>query len=72
MIFSVVFGLIIGFFYFFPSVLAKCRHHRDVQVIMAINLFLGWTLIGWFVALIWAETGNEDQGPRKKYRTGYL
>lgn len=35
--------------YFLPTLLA--RHDRGV--IFLINLFLGWTIIGWAFALIW-------------------
>ncbi len=38
--------------YFLPTILA--RHKADFMGIFLVNLFLGWTVIGWFVALIWA------------------
>jgi hypothetical protein len=40
--------------YFLPSVLALARNKRDTLAIFLLNLFLGWSVIGWFVALIWA------------------
>jgi hypothetical protein len=47
------FGL--GFvFYFLPSIVAFARSKRDLLSIFLLNLFLGWTLIGWIVALVWA------------------
>ena len=36
--------------YFLPTILA--RHKADFMGIFLVNLFLGWTVIGWFVALI--------------------
>jgi len=41
-------------FYFLPSILAIARHKRDTTAILLLNLFLGWTAIGWIVALVWA------------------
>jgi len=39
--------------YFFPSIVAILRRVHIGQVIV-INLFLGWTLIGWVSALVLA------------------
>ena len=45
----------IGFvLYFLPSIIALARQKRDLLSIVLLNLFLGWTAIGWIVALIWA------------------
>jgi len=40
--------------YFLPSIIALARSKRDTLAIFLLNLFLGWTLIGWIVALVWA------------------
>lgn len=40
--------------YFLPSIIALVRGKRDITAIILLNLFLGWTVIGWVVALIWA------------------
>jgi hypothetical protein len=40
--------------YFLPSILAFARHKRDTTAILLLNFFLGWTMIGWVVALVWA------------------
>jgi len=40
--------------YFLPSIIALARSKRDLLAIFLLNLFLGWSVIGWFVALIWA------------------
>lgn len=42
--------------YFLPSIIAKARHHHNQTPIVLVNLFFGWTAIGWIVALIWAFT----------------
>jgi hypothetical protein len=48
-----IFGL--GFaMYFLPSIVAVARNKRDTSAILLLNLFLGWSVIGWIVALIWA------------------
>ncbi len=40
--------------YFVPYVVAKQNKKENSQAIGALNLFLGWTLVGWVVALVWA------------------
>jgi Superinfection immunity protein len=40
--------------YFLPSILALARNKRDTTAIVLLNFFLGWTMIGWVVALVWA------------------
>ena len=44
--------------YFLPTVVALIRGHLSALAIFLLNLFLGWTLIGWIIALIWSCTGN--------------
>lgn len=39
--------------YFLPSVLAATRDHPAANGVFAVNLFLGWTVVGWVVALTW-------------------
>lgn len=57
--FPFLFGPFFGFgfvIYFLPTIVALVRHKRKVVSILLLNLFLGWTLIGWIVALVWAST----------------
>ena len=42
--------------YFLPSFIALFRNHHDFAAIAALNLFLGWTFLGWVVAFCWALT----------------
>jgi hypothetical protein len=52
-LFFPIFGF--GFvMYFLPSIIAIARSKRDITAIVLLNFFLGWTMIGWVVALVWA------------------
>jgi hypothetical protein len=42
--------------YFIPTVVANGRRHHNTMAIFVLNLFLGWTFIGWLAALVWACT----------------
>ena len=42
------------FFYFLPTIVALVRERYDKLSIFLLNFFLGWSVIGWVVALVWA------------------
>lgn len=42
--------LVIGL-YFLPSIIAVARKTRSYGSVIVINFFLGWTIIGWIIAL---------------------
>jgi len=47
--------------YFLPSVIAVGKK-RNAFAIFILNLLLGWTVLGWIIALIWSLTHDQ---PRK-------
>ena len=47
--------------YFLPYFNAKSRKHSKVEGIALLNLFLGWTLLGWVGALIWSVSENNNK-----------
>lgn len=52
-------GLLI---YFLPTIVALSRSHHNIGSILVVNLFFGWTLLGWVVSLSmassWVRTGK--------------
>ena len=46
--------------YFLPSFIALARKRRNRAAIIVLNLFLGWTFIGWIASLIWAFASNNE------------
>lgn len=52
-----LFGLFLGFLYFLPTIIGSSRDVRWAGIFV-INLFLGWTLLGWVVALAWAVSAK--------------
>jgi uncharacterized membrane protein YqaE (UPF0057 family) len=48
--------------YFLPSVVAW-RRRNHTAAIFALNLFLGWTLVGWVAALVLALWQNNAPIP---------
>lgn len=47
-------GLLILGLYFIPTILAVKNDHPSTAGIILLNIFLGWTFLGWLGALIWA------------------
>ncbi|HEY2473254.1 MAG TPA: superinfection immunity protein [Candidatus Cybelea sp.] len=40
--------------YFLPTILAVVAHKRNAATIAIVNILLGWSFIGWVVALVMA------------------
>lgn len=51
------FGLIGLGVYFLPTILAAVRHTKSILGIVLLNIFAGWTFVGWIIALVWSLTG---------------
>ena len=58
--------IIILFFGFFiigpvlmlPTLIAISRNHPKAILIALVNCMLGWTIIGWGIALVWSFSVN--------------
>ena len=57
--------LFLGALYFLPTIAAYSRSHHQAGAILVINLFLGWTLIGWVIALAMAASAVRKTDPDK-------
>ena len=44
--------------YFLPTIIAIVRRKLNAGGIFVLNLLLGWTLIGWVGALVWALSAD--------------
>jgi hypothetical protein len=61
--FRIVLGIIFMAIYFVPSIVAMAREHEQKIPILLLNIFLGWSVIGWVVALVWASLKQKDRRP---------
>jgi len=60
-----VFLIIIAFVaYWLPSIVAGARHKAHGGGVIVVNIFLGWTVIGWVVALAMALSGPTEQSAK--------
>lgn len=46
--------------YFLPILVAMVRKTKNVAQVLVINFFLGWTFVGWVVALVMAFSNNVE------------
>ena len=65
---GITFLVIVAFFYFVPTIVAAQRDIPNKNSVFIINLFLGWTFIGWVIALAMAM----GQAETKKTTVGQL
>jgi uncharacterized protein YqhQ len=60
---SVSVSFIIGtIIYFVPTIIAVLMRKRGTTGIVLLNLFAGWTIVGWVIALVWALVAKRDTG----------
>ena len=48
--------------YFAPTIVAIFVRARHLAVVIVLNVFLGWSLVGWVVALALAFMGKSEPG----------
>ena len=56
---AIIFLLTIAI-YFVPAIVAHYREHHNFGGILLLNIFAGWTLIGWVCALVWAGSNPPE------------
>lgn len=56
--------LIIGI-YLIPTIIAVCRKAYHTAAAIIVNVFLGWTFIGWVVALILSLLNAPTKNPQQ-------
>lgn len=59
-----VLSLVIVAAYLTPILVASFRRSANMNPVVVVNIFLGWTVIGWVVALAMAVSGPSGRPPR--------
>lgn len=49
------------FIYMIPTCVAASRRHRNTMAIAVLNLFFGWTLLGFVGCLVWSLINVSDK-----------
>jgi len=59
---TLVLMLFIGFaVYFIPIIIAFVRKHNNFVPICLLNIFAGWTFLGWLASLLWALNSDVNK-----------
>jgi hypothetical protein len=51
--------------YWLPTIIAFVRKHPSKGGILVLNLFVGWTFVGWVVSLAWALSDPSASGSQQ-------
>ena len=55
--------------YMLPTIVAVLNRHRHDMSVCLLNVLLGWTLLGWIIALVWgAASQPRAAGDRRSPR----
>lgn len=54
-------GIGVFLLYWAPAIIGALRRVRSLGSLIVVNLFLGWTVIGWIVALAMAFRSRSPQ-----------
>ena len=71
-VFALILLALLAAFYLLPSIIAISKGLRNAGAICAMNILLGWSLIGWIVALIWSLTNDAQQQVVQVQQNAYL
>ena len=55
--------LIILPIYFVPTIVAIIRRTKNLAAIIVLNIFVGWTFLGWVGSLVWAIVAEKKVRP---------
>jgi len=47
--------------YFLPTIIATSRHKQNAMAIFLLNLFAGWSVVGWILAIVWAASVGRER-----------
>lgn len=47
--------------YLLPAMVAVQRRKQNALSIFLVNLYLGWTIIGWIAAIVWACSVDRER-----------
>src|SRR5450432_969152 len=55
-------GLVGLFLYLLPTIIGMMRSHKDLPAIAMVNIVFGWSVVGWWIPLIWSLADPAGRG----------
>jgi len=56
----ITFGAVV---YLMPTIVAFLRHHKNLIPILIVDVFFGWTFVGWVLSLAWSFSADGAPTP---------
>jgi len=53
-IYLIIWSILLLLIYILPGIIARRQKKENADAIFILNLLLGWTYVGWVIALVWA------------------
>lgn len=47
--------------YLIPTIIAKVKRKKNMSGIALLNIFAGWSAVGWIISLIWAVSSDREK-----------
>jgi hypothetical protein len=69
---GVLIALAMAIIYFLPAATAVSLRHKHAHAILVLNFLLGWTVLGWAIAFIWAYTQKQIEKPQCNLATLFV
>lgn len=51
---TIIILILFLFVYFLPTIIANTRRHKYLSQVFMLNLLIGWTGIGYLIAIAWS------------------
>lgn len=58
---ALLFSIVMFIFYFVPSAIAIFRKSPNMVLALIVNIFFGWTILGWAIALVLAMRSKHQR-----------
>lgn len=58
---AIMLFLFLGAAYLIPTIIAVTRKHNNAMAIAVVNIALGWTFLGYLIALVWSLTNSDSK-----------
>jgi RsiW-degrading membrane proteinase PrsW (M82 family) len=68
---STFWAIFIVVLYFAPTITAYQRKTKNKSQVVIVNVFLGWTILGWIIALTMSYSGNKEDPNNKIKRESF-
>ncbi len=52
--------IFIALIYFIPTGIAYDKNRKQKKAIFTLNLLTAWTVVGWIIAMVWANVEDGD------------